>query len=124
MSREHLRPPWQPGQSGNPRGRPNTSGLIRAIRKRYGANAEKLLEALAEIAFGRKVPPASRVAALRELLNRGWGTPVESVQIDLQADGAMQTVVIHEHRVAEPQPLQQDSRAQPMRPIKKPPSAY
>jgi len=42
---EHLRK-WQPGESGNPKGRPKGSGLAGELRRAIGARAVELVEAM------------------------------------------------------------------------------
>ena len=43
---------WKPGESGNPKGRPKTDSITRAIRKLLdeGINGEPLYEAIAKVA--------------------------------------------------------------------------
>jgi hypothetical protein len=98
------RPPhlFQPGQSGNPSGRPR--GLMRMVQKRCGANGEQLVAALLVIAtskpadrkkfFGEtvRVSTRDRILAIRELCDRGWGRPAQSV--DISGAGNTQIVVV------------------------------
>lgn len=60
---------FKPGQSGNPGGRPK--GIARAFRDTMGS-PEEAARGLLEIARTAK-RPADRIAAWRELLDRGWG---------------------------------------------------
>ena len=63
--------PFQPGQSGNPGGRPK--GVARTVREVCGGTPLLLAQGLLEIAEDRSARNADRVAAYRELLDRGWG---------------------------------------------------
>lgn len=61
---------FQKGHSGNPGGRPKAIAGQQALAREYTMEA---IEALARIAKDDDAPPAARVAAARELLDRGWG---------------------------------------------------
>ena len=72
---------FQPGQSGNPGGRP--VGLMRAIRRRYGDEGMRLLDRLEAMSSGKtRVPPRIRLEATKELLDRGYGKAPLHVEDD------------------------------------------
>ncbi len=72
--------------AGRPRGQRNkvTSG-IRDIAQGYGAEA---ISALVEIMRDAKAPHAARVAASREILDRGYGKSRQSIDHS-NADGSL-----------------------------------
>lgn len=72
--------PFQPGQSGNPAGRPKGSGLRARIRELVGADGVDLVAVMLSIARDKRLVGvkgrALRLTACVELLKYGWGTPV------------------------------------------------
>lgn len=60
--------PFQPGESGNPGGRPKEVGHIRKLAREY---TERAVQTLVEALGDEK--GATRVAAATALLDRGWG---------------------------------------------------
>ena len=62
---------FKPGQSGNPGGRPK--GLAKTVRDACGGSPLCLAHVLLEITKNPKAHDRDRVAACRELLDRGWG---------------------------------------------------
>jgi len=63
--------PFEPGRSGNPGGRPK--GIARTVREQAGGNPEMLVALLLEIAQDPRAVVRDRLAAVKELLDRGWG---------------------------------------------------
>lgn len=74
---------FEPGKSGNPGGRsprigPNGETAAQLAR----VHTAEAIECLAEVTNNKKAPPIARVAAATALLNRGWGNPKDTVEID------------------------------------------
>jgi hypothetical protein len=72
---------FKPGQSGNPGGRPAVSAEVRALARERTPEAMKVLT---EIMKDAKAPAAARVAACRELLDRGYGRAESSVHAKIE----------------------------------------
>lgn len=73
--------PWQPGQSGNPGGRPKVIGELRDLARIHTLEA---LETLTEIMKDKGAPPAARVAAVSHILDRGYGKPTQTISATVQ----------------------------------------
>lgn len=85
---------FQPGQSGNPGGRPKECAEVKALAREYGQEAiEKL------VALMRGEDNRIAQAAAQALLDRGYGKPSQSV--DLVADVTANVSTI-ERRVVRP----------------------
>lgn len=72
-------PKWQPGESGNKGGRPKSAAL-RDLCRTYTAAAVEELARLALNATGQMV----RVQAIKEILDRGWGRPMQGLEVSLE----------------------------------------
>ena len=64
--------PFQPGRSGNPRGRPKRDHDLAELARTYTVAA---VETLAEIMQDKDAPPSARVSAATAMLDRGYGKP-------------------------------------------------
>src|SRR5688572_18217360 len=72
--------PFPPGVSGNPGGRPK--GVARAFRDALGGSPALLAQVLLEIALDPKAHDRDRIAAAREILDRGWGKAVGFADVE------------------------------------------
>ena len=73
MSARPVGRPFVKGQSGNPGGRPRIVGELRDLSR---AHAPAAIQELARLALKAKSETA-RIAAIRELLDRGFGKPTQ-----------------------------------------------
>jgi hypothetical protein len=69
--------PFQPGQSGNPGGRPKGLAEVRDLAR---AHTTLAISTLAEIA-ARGSSESARIASAIALLDRGWGRPAVSIEV-------------------------------------------
>jgi hypothetical protein len=71
---------WQPGRSGNPRGRPKVVAEVRDLARQHTGAAISVLTA---IMSDPKVAAAARVSAATAILDRGWGKPQQPIDADI-----------------------------------------
>ena len=69
---------FQPGQSGNPGGRPKSAWDLREVAQQH---TPKALETLVKIMLDEKAPKAARVMAIRELFDRGHGKALQAHEL-------------------------------------------
>lgn len=77
---------FRPGQSGNPGGRPKTTALLRQMAQ---DQAEANVRALVEIRDNKRASASARIAAIRELFDRGFGKAIQTV------DGKADLLPVH-----------------------------
>ena len=79
--------PFQPGQSGNPKGRPAKGTTVaECIRSLGGENGAPYVQRLHAIAFGENVRAA--LSAIAVLLERGYGKAPQDLGADANPDVA------------------------------------
>ena len=80
---------FRKGQSGNPGGRPKVLGEVQELARQY---APKAIVELARLALKAKSETA-RIAAIRELLDRGYGRPRQALEVSVPADNPLQLLL-------------------------------
>ena len=80
---------FRKGQSGNPGGRPKVLGEVQELARQY---APKAIVELARLALKAKNETV-RIAAIRELLDRGYGRPRQAMELSVPADNPLQLLL-------------------------------
>jgi hypothetical protein len=78
-----------PNKSGRPRAPKNIAEVRELAREKTGA----MIEMLTRTALNPKVAINARVAAATEILNRGWGRPHQSMDINHGAKDGLATLL-------------------------------
>lgn len=82
--------PFRKGQSGNPGGIPKDLREVILLARSHTAVA---IEALVRVASDAAAPSAAQVSAAEAILNRAWGKPKDTVELQ-GADGAPLPLVV------------------------------
>jgi hypothetical protein len=77
---------FRKGQSGNPGGRPKVLGEVQELARQYAPSAIVELARLSQKAKSE----TARIAAIRELLDRGYGRPRQAMEITAPAGDPLQ----------------------------------
>ncbi|MCM2311390.1 MAG: DUF5681 domain-containing protein [Steroidobacteraceae bacterium] len=80
---------WKKGQSGNPGGRsPRVGPNGETIAELARVHTAEALATLVEVCNAKQNEPRDRVSAANAILDRGWGKPKESVDLDAKVEGS------------------------------------
>jgi hypothetical protein len=71
---------FQPGQSGNPSGRPKKIAAVQALARQHTVAAIRTLVEVMNGMHGAKATDRERAA--NAILNRGWGAPTQPVDLN------------------------------------------
>jgi hypothetical protein len=80
---------FRKGQSGNPGGRPKVLGEVQELARQH---APAVIVELARLALKAKSETA-RIAAIRELLDRAYGRPRQSMEVSVPAGDPLQLLL-------------------------------
>jgi hypothetical protein len=85
---------WGKGQSGNPGGRsPRVGPNGETVAELARAHTADAIGTLVEVCNNTKELSFARISAANALLDRGWGKPKESVDIDANIKGTGMPVI-------------------------------
>ena len=80
---------FRKGQRGTPGGRPKVLGEVQELARQH---APTVIVELARLALRAKSETA-RIAAIRELLDRGYGRPRQVMEVSVPADNPLQLLL-------------------------------
>lgn len=73
---------FKPGQSGNPAGRPRNPKNAAEVREMARERSGAMIEFLGRVALDSRVPINARIQCAVEILNRGWGKPTATLDVN------------------------------------------
>lgn len=82
--------PFQPGQSGNPGGRPKDDPEVKEVKELAKQKSKRAIERLVE--WMESENPKASVAACNSIMDRGIGKPAQDLTISGNPDAPLQTV--------------------------------
>lgn len=97
---------FQKGQSGNPGGRRKADPALRDIARSHTAEA---IKALLRVMRSKRSPAAAVVMAAREILDRGYGRPAQTM--DMRGALSLEQLVARAGQIAGKQGADDDTRA-------------
>jgi hypothetical protein len=84
---------FKPGKSGNPGGRsPRVGPNGETVAQLARGHTADCIACLAEIVKGKANEPQHRISAANALLDRGWGKPKESMELDAKVEGGVPVI--------------------------------
>ena len=83
--------PFQPGQSGNPGGRPKILTEVRELARTHSVEA---IETLARIMRDPNEDARARVAAANAILDRAYGKPEQALALDARHQWSGEEMVV------------------------------
>ena len=95
-SRRQAASLWKPGQSGNPKGRPKATDDLPSLAREHTKEAVERL-----VAIMRADDDGRALAAIQQLLDRGWGRPVTPIVDETEGTSLTLLHLIAARRVAE-----------------------
>jgi hypothetical protein len=87
---------WKPGQSGNPKGRPRSPDDLPALAREHTKEAVQRL-----VAIMRADDDGRALAAVQQLLDRGWGRPITPIVDETEGTSLTLLHLIAARRVGE-----------------------
>lgn len=87
--------PFEKGRSGNPNGRPKVVGEIQDLARKYGPAAIAKLAQMSGLVANTPAAEneSARIAAIRELLDRGYGKAMQPTDITSNGESVRYVVL-------------------------------